>query len=369
MALYSMGRRRIIVLLVLTSILLITLDTRGNAVIDRARSVLSLAISPFDAAARTISRPVINAWNGIANYDELRRENEALRAEIDTQRGAEIEARAAINEYQELLTLNRLLGSGSYPTVTAQVQGARPSNFQYTVEINRGSTDGIEVGMPVVNGAGLVGKISRVFPNSSIVLLVIDPSFSIGAKVLTADPATTSTTAAPGLRPTEAGVDTTTATTVGTVTEETAAVPVGPLAPFDPSATTTVPVPTTTTPEAGGTTAAVTTTTTAPVTTVSPGAVIRETGTLSGQGPDRPMVLRFIDDSATLGRVRVGSPVQTAGGLRSIAPPGIPIGEVSAISEQPGTRALKVEVSISAGDLSKLNFVQVLRYSPTTSGG
>jgi rod shape-determining protein MreC len=372
MAIYSMGRRRVIILLVLTSILLITLDTRGNALIDRARSTLSLLLEPFDAAARTISRPVQNAWSGIVSYDDLRRENEDLRAEIATQRGAEIEARAAILEFQELLTLNRLLGTGSYPTVTAQVQGERASNFQYTVEINRGSTDGIEVGMPVVNGAGLVGKISRVFPNSAIVLLIVDPDFNIGAKVLTpADGSSLATSTS----------TTTTTTTIAILgsNEVTEAPPLGPLDPFDPSASTTVP-PTTTIPipgsneaKAGATTTSTTVprrTTTGPVTgTTVPVEIIRETGTITGQGSGEPLLLRFVDDSTTQGRVMVGSPVQTAGGLRSIAPAGLPIGEVSAIREQTGTRALKVEVTLAAGDLTKLNFVQVLRYSPTSSGG
>ena len=384
MAIYSMGRRRVIILLVLTSILLITLDTRGNALIDRARSTLSLLLEPFDAAARTISRPVQNAWSGIVSYDDLRRENEDLRAEIATQRGAEIEARAAILEFQELLTLNRLLGTGSYPTVTAQVQGERASNFQYTVEINRGSTDGIEVGMPVVNGAGLVGKISRVFPNSAIVLLIVDPDFNIGAKVLTPADGSSVATSRP-LRPTEggtAGTSTTTTTTTIAIlgsSEVTEAPPLGPLDPFDPSASTTVP-PTTTIPipgsneaKAGATTTSTTVprrTTTGPVTgTTVPVEIIRETGTITGQGSGEPLLLRFVDDSTTQGRVMVGSPVQTAGGLRSIAPAGLPIGEVSAIREQTGTRALKVEVTLAAGDLTKLNFVQVLRYSPTSSGG
>jgi rod shape-determining protein MreC len=384
MAIYSMGRRRVIILLVLTSILLITLDTRGNALIDRARSTLSLLLEPFDAAARTISRPVQNAWSGIVSYDDLRRENEDLRAEIATQRGAEIEARAAILEFQELLTLNRLLGTGSYPTVTAQVQGERASNFQYTVEINRGSTDGIEVGMPVVNGAGLVGKISRVFPNSAIVLLIVDPDFNIGAKVLTPADGSSFPTSRP-LRPTEggtAGTSTTTTTTTIAIlgsSEVTEAPPLGPLDPFDPSAsttvapTTTIPIPGSNEAKAGATTTSTTVprrTTTRPVTgTTVPVEIIRETGTITGQGSGEPLLLRFVDDSTTQGRVMVGSPVQTAGGLRSIAPAGLPIGEVSAIREQTGTRALKVEVTLAAGDLTKLNFVQVLRYSPTSSGG
>jgi rod shape-determining protein MreC len=367
MALYSMGRRRVIALLVLTSILLVTLDQRGSAIIDRTRSVMSLILEPFDAAARVISRPVVNAWKGITQYDELVRENERLQEQIDSQRGAEIVARAAILEYQELLTLNRLLGSSSYPTATAQVQGDSPSNFQYTVEIDKGSVDGIAVGMPVVNGGGLVGKITRVTPNSSIVLLIVDPDFSIGAKVLTeaeqvtpaplitASPTggislnpdtttTSSTTTTVAVEPTDSG----TTTTIDSVQ--------GPLDPVDTGTTTTTTSPSTDS-------------TVAPTTTVPPVEIIRETGTLSGQGANLPLVLRFVNDSSSQGRVKVGSTVQTAGGTQSIAPAGLPIGEITAIRQQSGSRAQLVEVRSSAGDLSKLNFVRVILYVPNTSGG
>jgi rod shape-determining protein MreC len=370
MALYSMGRRRVIALLVLTSILLVTLDQRGNAIIDRTRSVMSLIMEPFDAAARAISRPVVNAWKGVTRYDELVRENERLQEQIDSQRGAEIVARAAILEYQELLTLNRLLGSSSYPTATAQVQGDSPGNFQYTVEIDKGSVDGIAVGMPVVNGGGLVGKITRVTPNSSIVLLIVDPDFSIGAKVLTraeptASPLTTaSPTGAnsldPGPTTTVSDTTSTTSSTVaepadGSATTSTVDAVQGPLDPVG-GATTTSTLPTTD--------SSVATTTTQP-----PVEIIRETGTLSGQGANLPLVLRFVDDSSSQGRVRVGSTVQTAGGTQSIAPAGLPIGEITAIRQQSGSRAQIVEVRSSAGDLAKLNFVRVILYVPNTSGG
>jgi rod shape-determining protein MreC len=208
-----MGRRRAIVLLVLTSILLITLDVRGSAMIDRTRSLFALLVEPFDTAARTVTRPVLTAWHGVVDYRDVQRENEELRAEIDNQRGAIIEARAAILEYQELLVLNRLMGSSNFPSVTVQVQGDAPGNFQNTIEINKGSVDGIAVGMPVVSGAGLVGKVTQVFPNSAIVLLVYDPSFSIGAKVLTPlGPVPLPSTTLP-LRPTEQEATTSTTST------------------------------------------------------------------------------------------------------------------------------------------------------------
>jgi rod shape-determining protein MreC len=347
-----MGRRRAIVLLVLTSILLITLDVRGSAMIDRTRSLFALLVEPFDTAARTVTRPVLTAWHGVVDYRDVQRENEELRAEIDNQRGAIIEARAAILEYQELLVLNRLMGSSNFPSVTVQVQGDAPGNFQNTIEINKGSVDGIAVGMPVVSGAGLVGKVTQVFPNSAIVLLVYDPSFSIGAKVLTPlGPVPMPSTTLP-LRPTEQDATTTTTTTTlppSATTSTTTPSLRDPMAPVQVSTTSTLPASVT-------------------ATTLEPIEVLRETGLVFGQGAKRPMVLRFIDDSATTGRIAVGSTVETAGGLRSNAPPGIPIGTVSAVTQQSGSRVPVIEVEISAGDLSKLNFLRVLLYVPNTTG-
>jgi len=347
-----MGRRRAIVLLVLSSILLITLDVRGSAMIDRARSLFALLVEPFDTAARTITRPVLTAWHGIVDYRDVQRENETLRAEIDNQRGAIIEARAAILEYQELLVLNRLMGSSNFPSVTVQVQGDAPGNFQNTIEINKGSVDGIAVGMPVVSGAGLVGKVTQVFPNSAIVLLVVDPGFSIGAKVLTPiGPVPVPSTTLP-LRPTEQEATTSTTSTTlppSATTSTTMPSPRDPMAPVQVSTTSTLPASVT-------------------ATTLEPIEVLRETGLVFGQGAKRPMVLRFIDDSATTGRIAVGSTVETAGGLRSNAPPGIPIGTVSSVTQQSGSRVPVIEVEISAGDLSKLNFLRVLLYVPNTTG-
>jgi len=347
-----MGRRRAIVLLVLTSILLITLDVRGSAMIDRTRSLFALLVEPFDTAARTVARPVLTAWHGVVDYRDVQRENEELRAEIDNQRGAIIEARAAILEYQELLVLNRLMGSSNFPSVTVQVQGDAPGNFQNTIEINKGSVDGIAVGMPVVSGAGLVGKVTQVFPNSAIVLLVVDPGFSIGAKVLTPlGPVPVPSTTLP-LRPTEQEATTSTTTTTlppSATTSTTTPSPRDPMAPVQVSTTSTLPASVT-------------------ATTLEPIEVLRETGLVFGQGAKRPMVLRFIDDSATTGRIAVGSTVETAGGLRSNAPPGIPIGTVSSVTQQSGSRVPVIEVEISAGDLSKLNFLRVLLYVPNTTG-
>ncbi|MEQ1702362.1 MAG: hypothetical protein ABMA25_19810, partial [Ilumatobacteraceae bacterium] len=99
----SLSRRRVIALVVLTCLLFITLDRNGNPVIDRIRSVVATIMRPLDTATEAITLPIERAWDGITNYDELERENEALRDQIEQLKGNDVEARSAILEYRELL--------------------------------------------------------------------------------------------------------------------------------------------------------------------------------------------------------------------------------------------------------------------------
>ncbi len=90
--------------------------------------------------------------------------------------------------------------------------------------------------------------------------------------------------------------------------------------------------------------------------------VLRETGALRGQGVDKRPIVDLVDG------VEVGSTVQTAGGAGSLAPPGIPVGKVTAVRAQSGSSSPLVEIELSAGDLTNLSFVRVLRYVPNLSG-
>ena len=337
MPIYSVSRRRAIVLLVLSSVLLLTIDLRGNPVIDGARSLFASVLSPFETAGRVVSTPLRNAWNGATSYHDLERENERLHDEIARQRGDQLTARAIVSEYQELLTLNGL--TAQYPTVTCRVVGASPGNFSQTIEIDRGSNDGILVGMVVVNNAGLVGKITTVYDNRSVVMLANDSEYAIEAKV----------SAGGELVSPSAGTSTSlsTPTTLNTSTTTTA----GGSPQVGPTATTTVPATTTTT----------TTTTPRPsgVTTTTIRIDQHDTGAFEGRGKGRLPAMRFVAESA----IRVGSVVSTTGGSKSLAPPDIIIGEVINIVRRAGSAGPLLEVRLAA-NLAQLNFVQVVRYRP-----
>ena len=349
----SLSRRRVVVLLILTSLLLITLDRRGNnAFIDKARQAFAVVLRPFDIAAEAVSKPVANAWYGITNYDNLRAENEALHDQVEHQKGAEIEAQTAITKFYELLRLYRLTSVHSYKSVIAQVVGEAPSNFQNTVEITVGTRDGIAVGMPVTDGAGLIGKVTKVYPDRSVVMLITDPQFSVQAQVLSRvdeEDATSTTSIAPpntaiSGRPLDS--TTTTSTTTTTTTE-----------PLSTTTTTTASTDVGATPGESTTSTSSTTTTTLPDVTVR-----RETGDIDGQGADRPLLFSLIDDTA-LTNVKVGDTVETAGGTKSLAPQSIPIGKITAVTRKLGSRSPIVEVEPNAS-LTQLNFVSVVLFVP-----
>ncbi|MEI7547493.1 MAG: rod shape-determining protein MreC [Actinomycetota bacterium] len=320
----SLSRRRVMALVVLTCLLLITLDKQGNRFIDRARRAFDILLSPVDTATRAIVLPIERAWYGITNYDDLQQQNAALRDQIEHIKGDDIEARSAVLQYRELLKLSQLTSKWSYSTVTAEVVGASPSNYQQTVEIGVGSDRGVKVGMPVTDGAGLIGRITRVGPTRSIVLLVTDPSFAISARVLSTDEQiaadeTTTGTSSPSDTP---GGNKTGASTAGTAPPGTGS-----------GTTTTLP------------------------------AVVRETGTLQGRGGSQTLLLRFTDSSSVVSTVRVGAVVDTAGGTNSLAPQAIPIGIITSITKQQGDSSTLVEVLPNA-DLRRLNFVAVVLFQP-----
>ncbi len=338
----ALSRRRVVALVVLTCLLFITLDKHGNPVIDRVRSALATVLQPIDTATRAITLPIERVWYGITNYDDVERENQALRDQIEHQKGNDVEARSAILEYRLLLKLEQLASKFNSPTVAAQVIGDSPGNFQNTVEINVGSTDGISVGMPVTNGAGLVGRITRVYSTHSLVKLITDPAYSVPAQVLSS----ADDEGIQGPLQEIPGGGVVTSSTSSTTTSTTVAVTTTTALPGDAVAPTTTPPATTST-------------------TVL--EVIRETGLLEGQGGNKPLLLRFVDNSSSIANVKVGAIVDTAGGTKGLAPQGIPIGVITRIVEQTGNSSSLVEVTPNA-DLRQLNFVVVVLYKSETVG-
>jgi rod shape-determining protein MreC len=346
MPLYTPGRRRAIVLLVLTSVLLLTLDLRGNAVIDAVRTGYNKVLEPFESAADVVTRPIRDAWRGVTRYDELEEENQRLREQIAAQRAAEVAATAQIAEHRELLELNNLPSLSDYPTVVATVVGGSPTNIDQRIEIDRGSDQGIEVGMPVVSAAGLVGKVTTpLLPDRAFVMLITDLQYHSQVKVVPGQPSPP---------PTTTTTTTTTTTVPGAIPPAT-----GPAEspPPESSTTTTTTTTTTTVP----TDASSSSTSTSTTTTTLDLEAVRETGELSGQGERTLPQVDLLSDTPVIGRIVKGDIILTAGGNLSLAPQNIPVGRVVNVVSRSTAEGPLLEVEPYA-DLGNLNFVSVVLY-------
>lgn len=194
------GRSRLtIALLVLTSIALLTLDFRDTEVVQSARRVAGTVFSPLRGAAEAVSEPFTNAWHGVTDYGDLEDENDELRRALEEAQGEAVLQEDAASQLEELLGQQDLEWIGQIETSTARVLSSDPSNFSHTIDISKGSDHGLEIGMPVVNGAGLVGRIVQVTPSRSTVQLITDPDLRVGVRLLGSDlPTGTATGRGPG---------------------------------------------------------------------------------------------------------------------------------------------------------------------------
>lgn len=182
------GRSRLtIALLVLTSLALLTLDFRDAAMVQSARRTAGTIFSPLRGAAETVGEPFGNAWHGITGYGALEHENDRLRKDVAELEGNAVLEEDAAQQLAELLDQQNLEWVGAIETTAARVLSGSPSNFSQTLDISKGSDDGVKVGMPVVNGAGLVGKVVLVTGQRSTVQLITDPDFAVGIKLLPSD--------------------------------------------------------------------------------------------------------------------------------------------------------------------------------------
>jgi rod shape-determining protein MreC len=83
-------------------------------------------------------------------------------------------------QLRELLKLNRERARSGIP---AAVIGRSADHWWQQVILSRGSRDGVQVGYVVMAPGGVVGRVTKVSPNTSRVLLLSDPSSRVGVVI------------------------------------------------------------------------------------------------------------------------------------------------------------------------------------------
>lgn len=175
--------RVVLAVLVLASLVLVTADFRSDGgPLDGLRAIATTVMEPVQRGLTAVARPVVDVFTNLGELWTIRSDNEQLRERVEALEQRELSSGAIERENQRLRALLDLREANDWETVTASTVAFTPSNFEWTITIDVGSDDGVAEDMPVVEGAGLVGKVIQVTPGSSRVLLAIDPNFSAATR-------------------------------------------------------------------------------------------------------------------------------------------------------------------------------------------
>jgi rod shape-determining protein MreC len=177
-------RRAVLLLLVVCSLILVTVSF-GDGLRSIERGALGV-FGPVQEGASRVLEPFRNAAGWVGDTLDAKGELKDLRAQRDSLRREVVAERGAMRENRELRALVKLdqrLNFEQQGAVTARVFVRSPTVWYSTVTINKGSSDGVREGQPVVNGAGLVGIVRRVSGGSSQVLLITDGSWGVSARI------------------------------------------------------------------------------------------------------------------------------------------------------------------------------------------
>ena len=176
--------RLLLVLLLVSSLFLITLDLRGVNLASGIRGTVASIFSPVEKLFSTIFSPVGNFAGDLRNIGQSNEKIEDLTKEIDRLKSKEILDEDTIGQLSQLRNVLDLAGRGNYKVVAAKViNRGSAATFKETITIDVGSSSGISKNMTVISDGGLVGVVKSVSSTSSIVLLMSDPTFKIGVRI------------------------------------------------------------------------------------------------------------------------------------------------------------------------------------------
>ena len=175
----------VIAALVISSIILVTVYYKEgqDGPLHRIQSWSIGFLLPAQRAASRIADPISGAYRFLSEIGRFRIENDALKKENSELR-AKLRALSGLEKENE--RLRSLLGyerRSNIKGLTAKVIGWQFTNWQSSIVVDLGKRDGIEKGMPVVSGEGLVGQVVQTSARASRVLLITDQKSGVSVQL------------------------------------------------------------------------------------------------------------------------------------------------------------------------------------------
>jgi rod shape-determining protein MreC len=185
-------RRAVLAALVALSLILLTAyfgESSGGGLHSVQRGAMEV-LAPIQEGANRALKPFRDLFGWFGGTLDARSQRDQLRAERDRLRRELGDLTVRYRDAQQragLQAQNTTGGLGQYKPVSARVYQRSPSSWYQTALINKGTSDGVRVDQPVVNDAGLVGRVKAVSDGNAQILLLTDETFGVSAKVAKTD--------------------------------------------------------------------------------------------------------------------------------------------------------------------------------------
>jgi rod shape-determining protein MreC len=171
-------------MLLLTNLVIMAVDARDNTTKQRLFRVWIQALaSPVQGASSRASGAGSGFIREIINFRSAAAENARLKEKLFSTELQLQNARQAADENARLKSLLNLKQQTGYDQVAAHVIARDSSVWFNTVMLDRGSSSGVELNMPVVTAGGIVGRVIALSPWTAQVMMITDEKAAAGAIV------------------------------------------------------------------------------------------------------------------------------------------------------------------------------------------
>jgi rod shape-determining protein MreC len=183
-------RRAVLVVLVAASLFLLTayFGESSNGQLHSVQRGAMAALAPIQEGASRVLKPFRDLFGWFGDTIHAKSQRDALRKQVDAYRVQLAQKDQQLNQALQQAGLKQVDstgGMGQYAPVDARVYLHSPTTWYQTVTINKGTDSGVQTDDPVINGAGLVGRVAAVTGGQSVVTLITDKDFA--AAGVTAD--------------------------------------------------------------------------------------------------------------------------------------------------------------------------------------
>lgn len=154
-------------------------SAEASGILHNARSALSSVIAPFDRASSILGQPVDAIGTAVGDATASTQVLSELQAENDELSALVMRLEEYRLENERLTELLNLSDAYNLESTGAHILKTAVDSWNQVITIDKGTNDGLAVGMPVMSPNGLIGQIESVGPVTSQVRLLTDPNAGV----------------------------------------------------------------------------------------------------------------------------------------------------------------------------------------------